>query len=113
MCDSRPQSNKIGLFGATAYVISSVIGSGIFVTPTVILRRTNSIGLSLIVWAVCGVISALGAFVYLELGTSIRESGSDFAYVCYVKWYPVAFAFMWVRRLSRITYRVARKHSVF
>ena len=32
----------------------------------------------------------------MELGTSIRKSGADFAYVCYVKWYPLAFSYMCV-----------------
>uniref|UniRef100_A0A914E7I2 Amino acid transporter n=1 Tax=Acrobeloides nanus TaxID=290746 RepID=A0A914E7I2_9BILA len=36
----------------------------------------------------------IGAFVYVELGTSIRKNGSDFAYFYYAKWYPIAFAFM-------------------
>lgn len=30
------------------------------------------------------------------MGTSIREAGCDFAYICYVKWYSIAFSFMWV-----------------
>lgn len=38
----------------------------------------------------------LGSLCYIELGTSIREAGCDFAYICYVKWYAVAFSFMWV-----------------
>uniref|UniRef100_A0A914W5W8 Uncharacterized protein n=1 Tax=Plectus sambesii TaxID=2011161 RepID=A0A914W5W8_9BILA len=88
--------NRIGLFGATSYVVGNIIGSGIFVSPSGILRRTNSVGLSLIIWVVSGLITVLGAFCYIELGTAIRESGADFAYICYVKWYPIAFAFMWV-----------------
>ena len=95
--DVKESSNKIGVLGAMSYVIGSVIGSGILITPTGILHRTNSVGLSLIIWVASGIISVLGALVTLELGTSIRESGADFAYHCYVKWYPVAFAFMWVR----------------
>jgi len=27
-----------------------------------------------------------GSLCYIELGTSIREAGCDFAYICYVKW---------------------------
>ena len=95
-------ATKSAFFGAMSYVLGNVIGSGIFITPTGILRRTNSVGLSLIIWIVSGIVSALGSFVNLELGTSIQESGGDFAYHCYVKWYPVAFAFMWVRITANI-----------
>ncbi|KJH53293.1 amino acid permease [Dictyocaulus viviparus] len=89
-------SHKLGFFGATSYVIGNIIGSGIFITPASILRCTDSVGLSLIIWVLCALIAILGALVYIELGTSIREAGCDFAYICYVKWYSIAFAFMFV-----------------
>uniref|UniRef100_A0A914VEG1 Uncharacterized protein n=1 Tax=Plectus sambesii TaxID=2011161 RepID=A0A914VEG1_9BILA len=88
--------HKMGFVGATSYMIGNIIGSGIFITPTSILMRTHSVGLSLIVWSLCAVIAILGSLCYIELGTSIRDPGCDFAYICYVKWYPIAFAFMWV-----------------
>ncbi|CAB3408742.1 unnamed protein product [Caenorhabditis bovis] len=90
------ESHKMGYLGATSYVIGNIIGSGIFITPASILRSVDSIGLSLIIWVLCAVIAILGALCYIELGTSIREAGCDFAYICYVKWYSIAFAFMWV-----------------
>ncbi|VDN88744.1 unnamed protein product, partial [Brugia pahangi] len=67
----------------------------LFITPTSVLQQVNSVGLSLIIWSVTALISLLGAFCYVELGTSIRRSGADFAYLCYVK-YPIAFAFICV-----------------
>ncbi|VDM43162.1 unnamed protein product [Toxocara canis] len=93
---SSMEANKIGFLGCTSYVIGNIIGSGIFITPTSIVQEVNSVGLSLVVWVACGLISLLGSIVYVELGTSIVEPGCDFAYVCFVKWYAVAFAFMWV-----------------
>uniref|UniRef100_A0A914ZRQ0 Y+L amino acid transporter 2 n=2 Tax=Parascaris univalens TaxID=6257 RepID=A0A914ZRQ0_PARUN len=86
--------NKMGLLGAISYIIGNIVGSGIFIAPTAILLKTNTVGLSLSVWAAAAIISILGSFCYVELGTSIRKSGADFAYLCYVKWYSVAFAFM-------------------
>ncbi|CAI5440432.1 unnamed protein product [Caenorhabditis angaria] len=90
------ETHKMGFLGATSYVIGNIIGSGIFITPASILRNVDSIGLSLEIWILCAIIAILGAICYIELGTSIREAGCDFAYICYVKWYSVAFAFMWV-----------------
>ncbi|PAV68201.1 hypothetical protein WR25_19347, partial [Diploscapter pachys] len=101
------ESHKMGYLGATSYVVGNIIGSGIFITPTSILRSTNSIGLSLIVWLLCAVIAILGSICYIELGTAIREAGCDFAYICYVKWYSIAFAFMFVSVLMTYPATVA------
>uniref|UniRef100_A0A0K0DZF7 Amino acid permease/ SLC12A domain-containing protein n=1 Tax=Strongyloides stercoralis TaxID=6248 RepID=A0A0K0DZF7_STRER len=90
------KSNKMGLFGAISYIIGNIVGSGIFITPTGILQSANSIGTSIIIWIASAFCSTLGAFNYVELGTSIRESGCDFSYITYVKWYPIAFSFMFV-----------------
>ncbi|CAK5089553.1 unnamed protein product [Meloidogyne enterolobii] len=88
--------NKIGVFEGIAYCIGDIIGSGIFISPTSILRHTGSVGLSLCVWAIGALIAACGALVYVELGTSIGKSGGDFAYLSHAKWHPLATAFLWV-----------------
>ncbi|KAK0392986.1 hypothetical protein QR680_000007 [Steinernema hermaphroditum] len=88
--------HKIGIIGAVSYCVGDIIGSGIFVSPTSIVQHTGSVGLSLCIWAGCAGISVIGALVYIELGTSIRRSGCDFAYLSHVKWHPLATAFLWV-----------------
>ncbi|CAJ0946171.1 unnamed protein product, partial [Mesorhabditis belari] len=101
------ENHKMGFLGAASYVVGNIIGSGIFITPASILRATESVGLSLIIWIACAAIAILGSLVYIELGTSIREAGCDFAYICYVKWYSIAFSFMWVSVLMTYPCTVA------
>ncbi|KAL3101512.1 hypothetical protein niasHT_025826 [Heterodera trifolii] len=86
--------NKMGRWSATAFVINAIIGSGIFITPTGILNNVQSVGASLVVWLLSGLISVIGAFCYVELGTSIRKSGCDYAYLCHMRWPSPAFTFM-------------------
>ncbi|KAK6047826.1 amino acid permease [Cooperia oncophora] len=99
MIMTRKEVNRLGVLGATSYIIGSVIGSGIFVSPKGILEHTGSVGLSLIVWIAAAVLASLTAINYIELGTSIPESGAEFAYISYVKWYPIAFSFLWLATL--------------
>src|ERR1700732_393409 len=62
--------------------IGSVIGSGIFLTPGLILRQVDgSVGLSLVVWVVGGVLSLLGALTYAELAAANPEAGGLYCYI--------------------------------
>uniref|UniRef100_A0A182Y1A9 b(0,+)-type amino acid transporter 1 n=1 Tax=Anopheles stephensi TaxID=30069 RepID=A0A182Y1A9_ANOST len=72
---------EMGLMSAINVIISVMIGSGIFVSPTAALRYSGSIGFCLVVWTVCGGISLLGALCFAELGTVVPRSGAEYAYL--------------------------------
>lgn len=72
---------ELSYFSGVAYLIGGIIGSGIFITPSTILCRTGSFGLSMIVWVIGGMVSMAGAFCYTELGLLIRKSGGDYSYI--------------------------------
>jgi basic amino acid/polyamine antiporter, APA family len=62
--------------------IGSVIGSGIFVTPSLILQQVGgSVGYSLLVWLMGGVLSLLGALTYAELAAANPEAGGLYCYI--------------------------------
>src|SRR6202011_5586229 len=62
--------------------IGSVIGSGIFLTPSLILQQLDgSVGLSLLVWILGGVLSLLGALTYAELAAANPEAGGLYCYI--------------------------------
>lgn len=72
---------NIGLMAAVNVIISVMIGSGIFVSPTAALKYSGSIGLCLVVWTACGLISLMGALCFAELGTVIPRSGGEYAFL--------------------------------
>jgi APA family basic amino acid/polyamine antiporter len=62
--------------------VGSVIGSGIFIAPGLILRQVQgSVGLSLLVWIVGGGLSLLGALTYAELAAANPEAGGLYCYI--------------------------------
>jgi APA family basic amino acid/polyamine antiporter len=62
--------------------IGSVIGSGIFLTPGLILRQLRgSVGYSLLVWLVGGTLSLLGALTYAELAATNPEAGGLYCFI--------------------------------
>lgn len=48
-------------------------GSGIYVSPAIVLKTTGSVGASLLLWALGGVIGMSALFIWLELGLSVPK----------------------------------------
>jgi APA family basic amino acid/polyamine antiporter len=62
--------------------VGSVIGSGIFITPGLVLRQLGgSVGYSLLVWLVGGGLSLLGALTYAEMAAANPEAGGLYCYI--------------------------------
>jgi APA family basic amino acid/polyamine antiporter len=62
--------------------IGSVIGSGIFLTPGLILQQLRgSVGFALLVWIVGGALSLLGALTYAELSATNPEAGGLYCFI--------------------------------
>ena len=72
---------ELNLFSLTAYIVGTIIGSGIFITPRTILCLTGSFGVSLIMWLIGGVIAIGGGLCYIELGLLIRKSGGEYSFI--------------------------------
>jgi APA family basic amino acid/polyamine antiporter len=72
----------LGFTDLVLITLGTVIGSGIFLVPGVVLRETGgSVGIALGVWVVAGVLSLLGAFTYAELGAMHPDAGGLYSYI--------------------------------
>jgi len=71
----------ISRLDATALVVGSMIGSGIFIVSAEILRQVQAPGLLLFVWALSGVVTLLGALTYGELAAMFPKAGGNYVYL--------------------------------
>jgi basic amino acid/polyamine antiporter, APA family len=72
----------LGFTDLLLLTLGTVIGSGIFIVPGVVLKQTEGhLGVALLVWVVGGVVSFLGALTYAELGAMTPEAGGLYAYI--------------------------------
>lgn len=72
----------LGFTDLVMLTLGTVIGSGIFLVPGVVLRQTQSwVGVALLVWVVGGVLSFLGALTYAELGAMHPDAGGLYSYI--------------------------------
>jgi APA family basic amino acid/polyamine antiporter len=84
---STPKSNppglvrQIGLFSATALVISNMIGMGIFITTGYMASALGSAKLILACWGVGALFALAGAISYSELGINFPSSGGEYVYL--------------------------------
>lgn len=91
---------EIGLWGCVSIVVGIMIGSGIFISPKGILANTGTVGVALVVWVMCGVMSLLGALSFAELGTTFPKSGGEFAFILEAFGPFAAFLRLWANIIS-------------
>lgn len=71
----------LGLPVAVSMVVGTVIGSGIFLVTSQMMRSVGSTPMVLAVWVFGGILSLFGALSYAELSAAMPHSGADYVYL--------------------------------
>ena len=71
----------LGVSHATAIVVGTIIGSGIFLVPSEMMQAVGSAKLVYLAWLVGGLLSFFGALTYAELGAMKPQAGGEYVYV--------------------------------
>ena len=72
---------KLSLFDAVTLLVGTVIGSSIFVIPSLIAQRIAEPGLVVGIWVFSGLLVLCGALTVAELGTMLPQSGGLYVYM--------------------------------
>jgi APA family basic amino acid/polyamine antiporter len=79
---SRPElARDLGVSHASAIVVGTIIGSGIFLVPAEMMQAVGSAKLVYLAWVVGGALSFFGALTYAELGAMKPQAGGEYVYV--------------------------------
>ena len=84
-------------WSAVAIIMGTVIGSGIFLVPTDMVKAVGSPGTVFAVWVFGGVLSLFGALTYAELSAALPEAGGEYAYLTAAYGPLFGFLYAWTQ----------------
>jgi amino acid transporter len=92
---SLEKNKSLTFLNGLSLVVGLIIGSGIFSSPSQVIKNAGSPGASLIVWVVAGVLAWTGAASYAELGGAIPLNGGAQVYLSKIFGEWAGFLFTW------------------
>jgi basic amino acid/polyamine antiporter, APA family len=105
---------------ATAIVVGTLIGSGIFLVPYEMMRATGSPSLVYLAWIIGGLLSLFGAMTYAELSAIMPYTGGEYVYLRGAYGDLTAFLYMWTwfavakpASIASVTMGLARTMAIF
>lgn len=87
----------LGLRDAIGLIVGTVVGVGIFRTPSLVAEHAGSMSVALLAWLAGGLVSLLGALCYAELASAYPNTGGDYHYLTRAFGRKLGFLFAWAR----------------
>ena len=81
MAQPTELARDLRLSHASAIVVGTIIGSGIFLVPAEMMQAAGSAKLVYLAWLVGGLLSFFGALTYAELGAMKPQAGGEYVYI--------------------------------
>jgi APA family basic amino acid/polyamine antiporter len=97
----------LGVWAAAAFVITNMVGTGIFTVPAFVRTSTGSGLATLGVWALGGLIALSGALCYAELATRMPDAGGEYQYLSHIYGKLWGFVSGWISFLVGFSAAIA------
>ncbi len=97
MEDQKPDNFKreLGLLDGTMLVVGSMIGSGIFIVSSDMVRQLGSAGWLIAMWVLTGLITVIAAVSYGELSAMFPTAGGQYVYIKEAYGKLIGFLYGW------------------
>ena len=95
MAGRQGLERSLGVFSATTLLIGSMIGSGIFIAPSIMAAQVATPGVYLGLWLVGGILTLLGALSYAELCAMLPKAGGQYVFLREAFGPATAFLYGW------------------
>ena len=85
----------VSLWDSVAFIVGTVIGSGIFILPKGVLQLVGSPAAALGVWLVAAIVTLISSLTQIELGLTYPRIGSTYLYIREAFGETVSFIYCW------------------
>ena len=110
---SLEPKRTIGTLTATALVVASMIGGGVFITTGNLLTTIPSPMAVLLCWVIGGAYALCGAFTYAELSVTLASNGGEYQFLSKLYHPALGFVSAWVSLLVGFAAPTAAITKVF
>jgi APA family basic amino acid/polyamine antiporter len=93
--NSEDFKRELGLFDGTMLVVGSMIGSGIFIVSSDMVRQVGSAGWLIAIWVLTGLLTIIAAVSYGELSALFPKAGGQYVYLKEAYGKLIGFLYGW------------------
>eukprot|EP00794_Sanderia_malayensis_P009701 gene9701-biopygen8011 len=91
---------SLGFKHAFVFIVGILFGSGIFVSPALVARQTNNMGMAIVIWILAGIPCLFGALCYCELACMYGKSGGTYLFILEAYGNLAGFFTVWTKLLA-------------
>lgn len=113
MGNSKQIQKSVGFLQGLAIVVGMIIGSGIFLKPSIVLSNAGSPVLALVAWVLGGVVTLCSALSIAEIASNIPRAGGLYTYLEELYGEKWGFLLGWVQSIISYPASVAAQAIAF
>eukprot|EP00794_Sanderia_malayensis_P009700 gene9700-biopygen8010 len=96
----KPLRRSLGFKHAFVLIVRILFGSGIFVSPALVARQTNNMGMGIVIRILAGIPCLFGVLCYCELACMYGKAGGTYLFILEAYGKLAEFFLIWAKVLA-------------